>query len=798
MIAGPPAGNRDARVSLVSPATGVPGRGDGSRTAVRVGVTGLVQGIGFRPFVHRLAARFGITGWVRNRSGDVEMQLEGSATAIERFLQRLTRDAPVLARVTSVVSRPSRDEWHTEFTIRESAAGPGPAVAVSPDIATCAACEAELFDPANRRYRYPFITCTDCGPRYSVIEAMPYDRERTAMRVFDQCGACALEYGSPTDRRYHSESNSCFDCGPRLAFRTAAAESTPVDETRHFQPGSDAAVASAVERLLAGDIIAVRGIGGFQLAVDATSEDAVLRLRRRKSREAKPLAVMVRTLEEARGLGAIGPEEAGLLTSRQRPIVLLAARADSPLAPSVSGGLRTAGVMLAASPLHHLLLDAIRRPLVMTSGNAKDEPIAAGNDEASIRLAPIADGFLTHDRDVVSRCDDSVVRVVGGHTVLLRRARGYAPLEIPMPLEARVPMLAVGPHLKNTFCMARGRSAWPSPHIGDLESLETLHHFQATLDRYRTIFGFEPDVIVRDLHPGYLSTRIAEELPASRVIAVQHHHAHIAAVAAEHGVTGPVIGIAFDGTGYGDDGHVWGGEFFLADLAGYRRLAQLRYAPLPGGDLAARLPWRAALGYLSLQPESGTAFDAAFESIEPAHLMMARRQIEHGLNSPLASSMGRLFDAAAAVTGIARVSKFEGHAAMLLEAAAGRRAAGTLPFPLVEQDGAPWRLDPVPLLAALGELHRSGTSPEDLAAMFHETVAGASADIAARLAEMSGTRDVALGGGVFQNARLLGTLRARLEERRLNVLTALQLPPNDGGISYGQCVVAATRLIAAT
>jgi hydrogenase maturation protein HypF len=774
-------------------------RGDDHRVAVRVGVTGLVQGIGFRPFVHRLAARLGVAGWVRNRSGDVEIQLEGSPTAVERFLDRLTREAPPLARVTSLISRSAADEGNTAFAIRESAPGPGPAVAVSPDIATCQACEAELFDPTNRRYRYPFITCTDCGPRYSVIEAMPYDRERTAMHVFQQCPVCATEYTTPHDRRYHSESNSCRECGPCLFFRLAThGESLSCSEAGHVQPDSDAAVAAAAERLLAGDTIAVRGIGGFQLAVDATSEDAVLRLRRRKSREAKPLAVMVRTLEEARTLGRIGREEATLLRSRARPIVLLEARAESPLAPSVSAALGTVGVMLAASPLHHLLLDAVRRPLVMTSGNASDEPIAAGNDEASIRLAPIADGFLTHDRDIVSRSDDSVVRVVSGSTVMLRRARGFAPLEIEMPVEVKQPILAVGPHLKNTFCLAYHRSAWPSPHIGDLESLETLHHFQATLDRYRTLFGIEPEVTVRDLHPGYLSTRLAEEMPASRIVAVQHHHAHIAAVSAENAVTGPVLGIAFDGTGYGDDGHVWGAEFLLSDLGGYHRLAQLRYAPLPGGDLAARLPWRAALGYLSLEEGAASAFDAAFDGIDPTHVAVARRQIERNLNAPLASSMGRLFDAAAAVTGIARISQFEGHAAMRLESAAGRRKAAPLPFPIVEgtDQHRRWILDPLPLLHSLGELHQKGVAPEDLAARFHESVAESTAELAGRLAATCGIREVALGGGVFQNARLLATLRARLEERRLRVLTAVQLPPNDGGISYGQCVVAATRLAA--
>jgi len=651
---------------------------------------------------------------------------------------------------------------------------------VSPDVAVCAACEAELFDPANRRYRYPFITCTDCGPRFTVIEAMPYDRERTSMRAFTQCPACLEEYRAPGARRYHSETNSCPACGPRVWLEPARGGSDPI--------------AAAAELLAGGKIVALRGLGGFHLAVDATNEEAVARLRARKLREAKPLAIMVRTLADASRLGTVGPEEEALLTSRERPIVLLNRGADAGVAPSVAPGLGSLGVMLAYTPLHHLLCDLVRRPLVMTSGNLSDEPIAIANDDAQRRLAGIADAFLLHDREIVARYDDSVLRVAGGTPVFLRRARGYAPLPLALPVASPRPLVAVGPHLKNTFTLVHGREAYVSQHIGDLENLETLEHWRAALSAYRRLFRLEPEVAVRDLHPGYLSTRLAGDLGLERIIPVQHHHAHVAAVLAEHGVTEPAVGVAFDGTGYGADGHVWGAEFLIADLAGYRRVGQLRYARLPGGDLAAREPWRAALGYLALEPDAAGAFVHAFAPVPAETRAIATQQIARRLNAPLASSLGRLFDAAAAVLGVRTVNRYEGEAAMELEALAGRRGAQPFPFPAAEGPDGGWVLDPLPLLVALGEGRAAGVGMPELAARFHESVAAATDVLAARLAAQAGLRTVALGGGCFQNARLLVSLVSRLEARGLRVLVPRRLGPNDGAVSYGQAAVAAALL----
>ncbi len=755
------------------------------RAALRLRVAGVVQGVGFRPFLHRLALHHGLAGWVLNSAGDVQIEIEGAPEELEAFVRALRSEAPPLARIEQLQAEPCVPSGLQTFTIRESRDEPDRRQPVSPDVALCAACERELFNLANRRYRYPFITCTDCGPRFTLIEAMPYDRERTSMRAFTQCPECLREYGSPGDRRYHSETNSCAECGPRVRLE----QSPPSPKGRGGQ-----GVRTAAELLAAGKIVAIKGLGGFHLAVDATNEQAVQRLRARKHRDAKPLAVMVRTLPEARMLGVVAPFEADLLTSPERPIVLLRRYDHAPLAGAVAPGLDTIGVMLAYTPLHHLLLDQVKRPLVMTSGNRSEEPIATDNADARKRLAGIADAFLLHDREIVSRYDDSVVRLAGDTPVFLRRARGYAPLPVDLPFASPRPLVAVGPHLKNTFTLVHQARAYVSQHIGDLENVETLAHFRASLDAYKRLFRIEPEVAVRDLHPGYLSTPVAAELGLGRTIAVQHHHAHVAAVLAEHGVTECAVGIAYDGTGYGDDGHVWGAEIIVADLAGYRRVAHLRYAPLPGGDLAARRPWRVAAGYLSLEPSSARAFARAFEGVDSGKQCVVAQQLAARLNSPLASSMGRLFDAAAAVLGVRQVAQYEGQAAMELEALAGTRRAQPLPFPIVESGEGTWTLDPLPLLATLGGRLATGEFVADLAAAFHESVAAATDEVAARVAAAAGTRTVGLSGGCFQNARLLVSVRARLEARGLRVLVPRRLGPNDGAVSYGQAAVAAALL----
>ena len=754
--------------------------------AVRLRVTGVVQGVGFRPFVHRLALRHRLGGWVRNTAGEVEIEIEGPSAAIAGFRDALEREAPPLARIERVEIESLLPAGRTAFEIRTSGTDSGHRQPVSPDVALCPACERELFDPQDRRFGYPFITCTDCGPRFTVIEAMPYDRERTSMRVFPQCPDCQREYHDPTSRRYHSESNSCPRCGPRVWLEGETAGATG-------SPSGNAAIAAAARLLRAGLIVAVRGLGGFHLACDATSEAAVSRLRARKQREAKPFAVMVRTLDDARGLVRPSRREAELLSSRERPIVLMRRTAEAPLARAIAPGFDTIGVMLAYTPLHHLLLEQAGRPLVMTSGKISDEPIATANEDAMRRLAGLADAFLLHDRQIVARYDDSVRRCAGSTSVFIRRARGYAPLPVDLPLVAPRPLVAVGALLKNTFTLAHGRRAWVSQHIGDLENLETLEHFHATLGLYQRLFRVQPEVAVRDLHPAYLSSRIADELGCKRVISVQHHHAHVAAVLAEHGRTDRALGLAFDGTGYGDDGQVWGGEFLIADLAGYTRVGHLRYAPLPGGDAAARAPWRVVRGYLALEPSASEALSRATADADPASVALVDQQIAAGLNTPLASSLGRLFDAAAAILGVRAVAQYEGQAAMELEALAGHRPAAPLPFPARMAPDGMWELDPLPLLIALSE----GLGHHDraqLAAAFHESVAAAAAGLAVRAARDAGLDTVALGGGCFQNGRLLGGIRDRLERAGLEVLIPRLLPPNDGAISYGQAAVAAMQL----
>ena len=746
------------------------------RAAARISVRGVVQGVGFRPFVHRLALRYGLAGWVRNASGDVQIHVEGAPEEVASFMEALKTEIPPLARIDELRSETCPSASLSSFAILKSQTDEG-RQPISPDVALCAACEVELFDRTNRRYRYPFITCTDCGPRFTVIDQMPYDRERTSMRAFTQCDHCRQEYTTPGDRRYHSETNSCPACGPQL-----------------WIPGADGPALERAARLLtSGKIVAIRGLGGFHLAADATDDEAVTRLRARKERETKPLAIMVRTLAEARKIAFVAETEAALLTSRERPIVVLQRRPGAHVSHWVAPGLDTVAVMLAYTPVHHLLCDLVRRPLVMTSGNRTEEPIAISNDDAQRRLATIADAFLLHDREVVARYDDSVVRDAGGERVFLRRARGYAPLPLKLPIASPRQLIAVGPHLKNTFTLAQGDAAYVSQHIGDLENLETLDSWHAAFDAYRRLFRLEPEVAVRDLHPGYMSTRIAGDLGLERIISVQHHHAHVAAVLAEHGITERVIGVAFDGTGYGDDGNVWGAEFLEADLASYRRAGQLRYARMPGGDLAAREPWRAALGYLALDPDAAQAFALMLDAVPLNIRTVAVQQMARRLNAPLASSMGRLFDATGAVLGVSLCNQYEGETAMQLEALAGSRRAQPLPFPMTRQ-GDTWILDPLPLLIALGEQRKRGTALPELAARFHESIAAGADELAARLAADAGLHTVVLSGGCFQNARLLVSLRARLEARGLRVLAPSRLSPNDGAISYGQAAVAAALL----
>jgi len=757
-----------------------------ARDAWLVAVTGVVQGVGFRPFVHRLARRFDLTGQVRNVAADVEIVVEGEMPNLQGFVRALREEAPPLARITALtITAAAAGDGGDMFRIAESGDRPVVRPLIAPDVAPCADCEAQLYDASNRRAQYAFITCTNCGPRHSVIEDLPYDRARTSMRAFAPCRACEREYHDIDDRRYRSETNSCPACGPSLKLLDAAGRPLSLGESF----GEPIAAAAALIRQ--GAIVAVRGVGGFHLAADATSETAVTRLRRRKRREGKPLAVMVRRLDDARALAWVPDAAAALLVAPERPIVILEARTDSVLAPSIGEGLANVGLMLPCSPLHMLLLDAAACPLVMTSGNPTSLPLAASLDEARATLGDVADAFLTHDREIVMPLDDSVARVALGKSVVVRRARGFAPLPVRLPVPARKRILAVGGQLKNTFTLAEGREAYVSQHIGDLETLETVQHWERSFESLSRMVRIRPELVARDLHPDYASSRLAERLSAGPAEVVQHHHAHVAAVAAEHGVTEPVVGVAFDGTGLGADGAIWGAEFLVADLASFRRAGHLRYAPLPGGDRAARDGWRAALGYAHGRGAEGDVVADALRGIDPNLRRAVRQQCATGLNAPMASSIGRLFDAAAAVTGICSTSRYEGEAAMRLESAAGALDGTIVPLP-ISREGT-FVIDPLPILLHLAVRSTAGEQQAALAASFHESLAEAAATVALAIADRERLNVVALGGGAFQNARLLRSLCGRLRQAGLRVLTSRQLPPNDGGLSYGQAAIAAAR-----
>lgn len=756
-------------------------------------VRGTVQGVGFRPFVHRLADRHGLGGWVRNRSGSVEIEIEGPPGPVEGFLQGLQAEAPPLARIDVMLVAERVPTGESRFEIRPSLPDAGALQPVPPDTAMCADCRRELLDGSDRRYRYPFINCTACGPRFTIIEALPYDRATTTMRSFRMCEACAREYHDPADRRYHAEPNACGACGPRVWLEVPG---SGVDARGPGLDGgdrSDAMLAAAVALLREGRIVAVKGMGGFHLACDARRDDAVRRLRSRKRRAAKPFAVMFPDLDAVRAVCALGDHEAELLMSPRRPIVLLPYRGEG-LAPSVAPGLREVGAMLPSTPLHELLLRDFGGPLVMTSGNLAEEPIVADDGEARARLGTLADAFLMHDRAIASRYDDSVIRVFGGREALVRRARGYAPEPLGVPFEARRPVLACGAHLKSTFCLLAGQRAYLSQHLGDLENLETLSHFRETLALYQRLFAVRPEVIAHDMHPDYLSTRVAMEIVerggAVQRVPVQHHHAHVVSCLVEHGVRGPALGVAYDGLGYGTDGRLWGGEVLLAHWRGFARRAHLREAPMPGGAGAVRKPYRMALGYLYGWLASDLELFAPFlERLDQVECALLRGRVERGHATALTSSCGRLFDAVSALLGVCQVARYEGQAAMELQARADPSADGSYPFELAERGGM-WEIDPSALLWAVGRDLRSGASVGAIAMRFHRAVAEFTAEVCGRLAAESGIRQVALSGGVFQNTLLLGEVIRRLERAGLEPLYHQRVPTNDGGISFGQAVIA--------
>jgi hydrogenase maturation protein HypF len=741
------------------------------RVRKTVRIEGVVQGVGFRPFVHALATRLGLSGHVGNDSAGVFAEIEGESAAVERFLADVRADAPPLAVVDRVVAGELPPAGRDGFHIVASPTGGETTTLISADSATCRDCLGELWDPNDRRYRYPFVNCTHCGPRFTIVRGVPYDRPLTTMAGFPMCADCEREYRDPADRRFHAQPVCCPACGPTLALVPPG----PV-------PGD--AITSTVERLRAGEVLAIKGLGGYHLAVDAAHATAAATLRARKHREDKPFAVMAPDLASAEALCEVDGLAAELLGDRRRPIVLLPRRAGARVADAVAPGNRRLGIMLPYTPLHHLLLAELGTPIVLTSANISDEPIVYRDDEAREHLAGIADAILTHDRPIHIRTDDSVVRPFRGKPQVQRRSRGYVPEPVTVAAGFARPLLACGAELKNTFCLAKGTHAFLSHHIGDLENYQTLRSFTEGIEHFGRLFDIAPEVVAHDLHPEYLSTKYAVELTGVELVGVQHHHAHIASCLADNGEAGPVLGVAFDGTGYGSDGTLWGGEFLLADLTGFRRLGHLAPVPMPGGTAAIKQPWRMAAAYLHAAGIEG----------EPD---VARRHARHwptivamaggGINAPLSSSAGRLFDAVAALLGVRDAVNYEGQAAIELEQLADPLERGAYRAEVSEAGAVVRGAD---LIRGCAEDLRRGVVPAVIAARFHNGMAATVTDVCFRLREETGVGVVALSGGVFQNLLLLDRLTGALRDRGFRVLTHSRVPTNDGGISLGQAVVA--------
>ncbi|WP_109530099.1 carbamoyltransferase HypF [Nocardia aurea] len=751
------------------------------RVRSRIQVEGIVQGVGFRPFVHALASRYGLAGLVGNDAGGVFIEAEGTASAVTALVEAVRDRPPVLAVVERVSVTAVPPTGARGFEIVPSVAGAPPTgtarVLVPPDVATCGDCLKELFDPADRRYRYPFVNCTNCGPRFTIITGVPYDRAATTMAGFSMCARCEREYRDPADRRFHAQPVCCPACGPALALSTP--DGTPV-------PGDPLANAAAM--VAAGAVLAVKGLGGYHLAVDATDEAAVAALRARKRRADKAFAVLAADLSAVRELCELDEDAARLLSGARGPIVLLPRRPGAPLAPSVAPDSDEVGVLLPYTPLHHLLAREIARPYVLTSANVSDEPIAYDDADARERLGGVADAFLSHDRAIHAPADDSVVRFFRGAGLPVRRARGYAPEPFTLPWSFPRPVLACGAELKSTFCLARDRHAFVSQHLGDLESYETTRAFTREIGRYQRLLGIEPALVAHDLHPEYLSTKYALGLDGVELVGVQHHHAHIASCLADNGERGPVIGVAFDGTGYGTDGTIWGGELLVAGLAGFERAGHLEQVRMPGGAAAIRQPWRMAAAYLDAASEPATGLDVAVRNAEGWRAVSALAA-GGGPAAPLTSSAGRLFDAVAALLGVRDTVTYEGQAAAGLERRADRGVRDGYPVTVA----GPWPvvIRSTDLVRAVAGDLRRGVPAGVIAARFHHGLADAVAAAVRMIAQATGLGTVALSGGVFGNLVLLGGVADRLRADGLRVLTHRRVPCNDGGISLGQAVVAA-------
>jgi hydrogenase maturation protein HypF len=740
-----------------------------------IGVEGIVQGVGFRPFVARLAIRHGLVGFVRNVTGGVSIEVEGEERSLEDFASDLQRVSPPGARIGRISCEPRTPRGGTQFTIEPSLALPGSSPAISPDVATCTDCRQELFDPANRRHRYSFTTCAGCGPRFTIVVSPPYDRERTSMGAFPLCGACRSEYEDPDDRRTHAEAISCPACGPRLRLLDKDGREIEVADP----------VVEAGRRLREGRLLAVKGLGGYHLACDASRDDVVGELRRRKGRDEKPFALLVADVPAARRQCEISPVEEELLRSPERPIVLLQRRNDAPIALGVAPGNPFLGLMLPYTPLHHLLVTEVgEAPLVLTSANASEEPIAYEDGEALRSLNGIADLFLTHDRAIQTRCDDSVARVVDGERLILRRSRGYAPTGLSLPVSCAAPTLALGGAFKATFALGRDREAILSHHLGDLECYEAYRAYVRSIELYERLFHVRPEVVVHDLHPDYPSTRYAFERGGVRRIAVQHHHAHMASCMAENSLVEPVIGVTFDGTGYGTDGTIWGGEFLIGDYRGFRRAAHFEDVPMPGGEAAIREPWRMAAAVLAKAGED----DALLRPRIPGRsLDLLRQLMNRGVNCPRTSSCGRLFDGVSSLLGVRDRVSYEGQAAIELEWLARKSSArGVYPVETARDAVAI-----APIISGIARDLRAGVCPADVARRFHSTIVEAIRVVCVRLRDESGLDRVVLSGGCFMNEILLTEASASLQREAFRVYRHRQVPPNDGGLCLGQLAVAA-------
>ena len=746
-------------------------------------IQGIVQGVGFRPFIYQLAIRYDLAGYVANTAEGVDIEIEGPDKDIRRFIDTLDDKHPPLAHIASAdwAEIPCANE--DSFKIRRSRAGKERSTLISPDVGICPECLSEMRNPHDRRFGYPFINCTNCGPRYTIIMDIPYDRISTTMKKFRMCPACRKEYNDPNNRRFHAQPNACWDCGPVTSLFDG-------DGNRISCPDS---IQEAISFLQSGSILAIKGLGGFHLAVDAANHKGVSRLRRRKHREEKPLAIMVKDLNAAFKIAHISDHEAELLESYQRPIVLLKKLRSHGLAPQVAPRNRTIGIMLPYTPLHYLLMEGAFKALVMTSGNMTEEPINTDNREAFKHLGGIADYFLTHDRDIYLRSDDSVLRIVDKLPRQIRRSRGYVPVPIFLPsrMESLPPVLALGGELKNTICLTKANRAFLSQHIGDMENLETFEFFRLTISHLRRILEVHPKVMTHDQHPDYLSSKFAREQREFPTLGVQHHHAHIVGCLAEHGLKGPVIGVAMDGTGLGLDGQIWGGEIILSDLTSFKRRAHLDYVPLPGGDAAAKFPWRMALIYLH-RTFGDDLFNRSIpfvRNLDKTESSIILRMAMKGINSPLTSSCGRLFDAVSALLGLRQRIAYEGQAAMELEMCQSPREKRYYPWQ-IREEGDGCVMVTTGIVRGIVDDIEKGEPRGVISRRFHNSLIGMFREICVKIREESGIEQVALSGGCFQNMTLLTGLTRDLKEEGFKVYSHARVPTNDGSLSFGQAVCA--------